>query len=258
MQRPSSDWLGLSGARVLVAGAGGIGAACAEGFAGQGAQLLVVDRDAERLGLVAKEIGDAHPEAVVETLAIDLTDPGAGATAVERALDLMGGLDVLIHAIGVNDRRPVLDFTVEEWEKVLRVNLGSAFGLAQAAGRHMVAARHGRVVMLSSVSGLLAHAKHGPYATSKGGLNQMVRVMAREWAASDVTVNAVAPGYVETNLTAAYLSGPGIREGLTELVPAGRLGTAAEVVGPVLFLASSQAAFVNGQILYIDGGRTLV
>src|SRR6266542_1312941 len=184
-----ADWLGLRGAKVLVAGAGGIGSECVAGYAAAGADVLVADRDETRL----KELADVVQEAVAR----------------------LGGLDVLLHCVGINDRRPVLDFTEEEWDRVLRVNLGTAFGVAQAAGRHMVAQGSGRIVMLSSVSGWLAHSKHGPYAASKGGMNQMMRVMAREWASSGVTVNAVAPGYVETNLTSAYLDKPGVRDELT-------------------------------------------
>ena len=138
----------------------------------------------------------------------------------------LGGLDVLLHAVGINDRRPILDFTEDEWDHIIRVNLSSLFGLAQAAGRHMVEQGYGRVLALSSVSGLLAHHSHGPYAASKGGINQLLRVMAREWASSGVTVNALAPGYIETPLTAGELAKPGKREDLESLVPAGRLGTA--------------------------------
>jgi NAD(P)-dependent dehydrogenase (short-subunit alcohol dehydrogenase family) len=112
--------------------------------------------------------------------------------------------------------------------------------------------------MLSSVSGLLAHKLHAPYAASKGGLNQMGRVMAAEWAGSGVTVNMLAPGYIETNLTSAYLEKPGVRAGLEALVPAGRLGLPADIVGPALFLSSRQSSFVTGHVMYIDGGRTLV
>ena len=251
-QSADTSWLSLDGARVLVAGAGGIGGECVAGYVGAGARVLVTDRDQERLDALAA----AHPG--VETLACDLTEPGAGTAVVDQAVSRLGGLDVLLHCVGINDRRPVLEFTEAEWDRVMRVNLTSAFGISQAAGRHLVTQGSGRIVMLSSVSGLLAHAHHGPYATSKGGMNQMMRVMAREWAASGVTVNAVAPGYVETNLTAAHLDKPGVREGLTSLVPAGRLGRPGEVVGPVLFLSSPHAAFVTGHVLYIDGGRTLV
>ncbi|CAN5398071.1 SDR family oxidoreductase [soil metagenome] len=237
---------------MLVAGAGGIGAACIAGFLDAGASVAVTDLDETRL----KGLEVAHPG--VRTIAADLTENGAGARVVAEAVEALGGLDVLLHCVGINDRRPVLDFTEDEWDRVMRVNLASAFGISQAAGRHMVAQSSGRIIMLSSVSGLLAHDKHGPYASSKGGMNQMMRVMAREWAASGVTVNAIAPGYVETNLTAAHMAKPGVREGLTALVPAGRLGQPAEVVGPVLFLASPHAGFVTGHVLYIDGGRTLV
>jgi gluconate 5-dehydrogenase len=253
---PDSAWLGLRDARVLVAGAGGIGAECIRGFAAAGARVLAVDRDEQRLDAVRAEL--AEDGLAVRGLAADLTEPGAGERAVEWAVEQYGGVDVLLHCVGVNDRRPVLEFSEADWEQVVRTNLFSAFGIAQAAGRLMVAAGSGRLVFLSSVSGLLAHRKHGPYAASKGGLNQLMRVMAAEWASSGVTVNAVAPGYVETPLTASYLAQPGIREGLEALVPAGRLGVPAEVVGPVLFLASPHASFITGHVLYIDGGRTLV
>jgi gluconate 5-dehydrogenase len=254
----NQDWLGLDGKRVLVAGAGGIGAACAEGYARQGAAVLLVDRDAARVADAGKAIRSTVPGSRVDWHSIDLTEAGAGDGAVSAAIDRLGGLDVTLHAVGINDRRPILDFTASEWDRILRVNLGSAFELAQAAGRHMVGQRSGRIIMLSSVSGLLAHKNHGPYAASKGGINQLMRVMAREWAADGVTVNAVAPGYVETNLTAAHLAKPGVREDLVELVPARRLGVPDEIVGPVLFLSSEHAAFVTGHILYVDGGRTLV
>jgi NAD(P)-dependent dehydrogenase (short-subunit alcohol dehydrogenase family) len=260
MKSPVSGqgWLGLDCAKVLVAGGGGIGSACAEGYARQGAKVVLVDRDTERLTAATEEIRAKVPGCTLEPLTVDLTVPGSGRRVVSNVIERLGGLDVALHAIGINDRRPILDFTSEEWSRILRVNLDSVFELVQSVGRHMVAMRRGRIVMLSSVSGLLAHEKHGPYAASKGGLNQLMRVMAREWAPSGVTVNAVAPGYIETNLTAAHLAKPGVREGLVELVPAGRLGAPEEVVGPVLFLSSEHASFVTGQVLFIDGGRTLV
>jgi gluconate 5-dehydrogenase len=249
------SWLGLEGARVLVAGAGGIGRACALAYLREGASVAVVDRDPRAL-----EALTADPEfsAGVTVLHADLAEHGAGARVVDDAVRALGGLDVLLHAVGINDRRPILDFSEDEWERVMRVNLFTLFGLAQAAGRHMIDQGSGRILALSSVSGLLAHHSHGPYAASKGGINQLLRVMAREWAPFGVTVNALAPGYIETPLTAGHLAKPGKREELESLVPAGRLGTPDELTGPALFLSSRHAGFITGHVLYIDGGRTLV
>jgi NAD(P)-dependent dehydrogenase (short-subunit alcohol dehydrogenase family) len=250
------DWLGLTGARVLVAGAGGIGTACATAYLEAGARVIVADRDADRLAELTADplFGGAGGQTVLA----DLTETGAGARVVGSAIEALGGLDVLLHCVGINDRRPILDFTEDEWQRIIDVNLSTLFGVAQAAGRHMVAQGRGRIVALSSVSGLLAHENHGPYAASKGGINQLVRVMAREWAKHGVTVNAVAPGYVDTALTSHHLAENGNRERLESQVPAGRLGTPDEIAGPVLFLSSAHAAFITGHILYIDGGRTLV
>lgn len=255
-QAVDAGWLGLEGARVLVAGAGGIGGACALAYAEAGARVAVVDRDAQALEQIAADLQALGRP--VELIEADLTAHGAGARVVAETVERLGGLDVLLHAVGINDRRPILEFTEDEWDHILRVNLSSLFGLAQAAGRHMVAQKHGRVLALSSVSGLLAHHSHGPYAASKGGINQLLRVMAREWAVSGVTVNALAPGYIETPLTAGELAKPGKRAALESLVPAGRLGTPDELTGPALFLSSRHAAFITGHVMYIDGGRTLV
>ena len=250
------SWLGLEGSRVLVAGAGGIGGACAMAYLNAGASVLVVDRDQRALDALAAD--PRFAERGGRTLQADLAEHGSGERIVRETIAQLGGLDVLLHAVGINDRRPILDFTEDEWERVMRINLFTLFGLAQAAGRHMVSQGFGRVLALSSVSGLLAHHSHGPYAASKGGINQLLRVMAREWAESGVTVNALAPGYIETPLTAGHLAKPGKREELESLVPAGRLGTPEELTGPALFLSSRHAAFITGHILYIDGGRTLV
>lgn len=251
-----ADWLGLNGSRALVAGGGGIGGACALAFAAAGASVAVADRDVATLEAIGSEL--AARGANYELIEADLTEHGSGERVVAEVVEKFGGLDILLHAIGINDRRPILEFTEDEWDHILRVNLSSAFGVAQAAGRRMVEQGYGRVLALSSVSGLLAHHSHGPYAASKGGINQLLRAMAREWAASGVTVNALAPGYIETPLTAGELAKPGKRENLVGLVPAGRLGTPDEVTGAALFLSSRHASFITGHVMYIDGGRTLV
>jgi len=249
------DWLGLDGARVLVVGAGGIGASAVQGFIDVGAAVVLADLDQSRLDSLQQQIGG---DGALSTIQTDLTVRGAAGDVVGEAIGRLGGLDVVLHCVGINDRRPVLDFSDEEWDRVIDINLTTAFAIAKAAGRHMVAQGSGRIVLLSSVSGLLAHKNHAPYAASKGGMNQMARVMAAEWASSGVTVNMLAPGYIETPLTEAYLAKPGVRDDLERLVPAGRLGVPSDVVDAALFLASTRASFITGHVLYIDGGRTLV
>ena len=209
-QMPAGAWLGLENAAVLVAGAGGIGHALIAGFAGIGARVIAVDHDAGRVrdtvtGLSLEEHGGGG-------IVADLRDADRSRAAVAEAIERLGALDVFVHAVGINDRKPILDYSDDEWRQFMDVNLNSAFWLGQAAGKYMCARGRGRLIFFSSVAGLLAHKHHGPYAASKGGINQMMRVMANEWAPSGVTVNALAPGYIETPLTAEHLksraSGP--------------------------------------------------
>jgi gluconate 5-dehydrogenase len=249
------DWLGLVGARVLVAGAGSLGGALAEGFAEAGANVAVIDLSVERLAELGARAGLKDDRLI----AADLSSAPAARDAIERGRSALSGLDVFVHGVGINDRRPIAEYAESDWETIISVNLSSAFFTAQVALETMRAQGHGRVVFFSSVAGLMGHRNHGPYAASKGAINQLTKVMAHEYAADGVTVNAVAPGYMETNLTTAYLDAhPAERERLISLIPAARFGRLQEVVDPVLFLASSRASFVTGHILYIDGGRTVV
>lgn len=250
------DWLMLDGRPTLVFGAGGLGGASALSLAARGAHVALMDVNQENLNAVTRAAKEAGHE--IKPLMADLRTARACRAAVGEAVGLVGTPQVFLHAIGRNVRRPVLDLQDTDWEETLNLNLSSAYWLGQAVGRLMVERRYGRMVFVSSVSGLLAHPHHAPYAAAKGGMNQMLRVMAREWAPHGVTVNAVAPGYVETDLTKTYLDKDNNRESLESLVPAERLGQPEEVADAVTFLASDRAGFITGQVLYVDGGRILV
>lgn len=256
MQSPgtpaTTDWLGLAGKAVLLVGAGGFGCALTRAYLDAGAKVFVADVDPERL----RALADEHRGRALTTAVCDVTSRSQCDELVRRAADAQG-IDVFVHAAGVNVRKPVDELSDEEWEHIQAVNLRSGFWLGQRVGEWMRAHGGGRMVYFSSVSGLLAHPHHAAYAASKGALNQLLKVMAVEWAADGIAVNAVAPGYAATPLTAAYTARPGMMSKLVERVPMGRIGTPEDVVGPTLFLSSPRSAYVTGQVLYVDGGRVL-
>ncbi len=246
------DWLGLADQRVLVAGgAGTLGVALVDGFLAAGASVGVTDLSEPALAAL-------DPRVTVRCAA-DLSQPAAARQAVADVRDGLGGLDVFVHCVGINDRRSIEEYSAEDWERIVSVNLTSAFHTATEALVAMKAQSHGRIIFFSSVAGRSGHKLHGPYAATKAAINQLMRVIAHENAEHGVTANAVAPGYMDTTLTRQYLTEhPDKREALVALIPAGRFGHLQEVVDPVLFLSSPRASFITGQVLYIDGGRTIV
>jgi gluconate 5-dehydrogenase len=220
------SWIDLDGRNILVIGAGGLGAGITASLAAAGARVALVDRSEDRIGQVIADTGES---ADVTGFAADLGTADECRRVVNAAATHLRGLDGFVHAVGLNDRRPILELDDDDWQRLMTTNLSTAFWTGQETGRIMCAAGHGRLVFISSVAGLLAHADHSIYAASKAGMNQLAKSMAREWSASGVEANVVAPGYVETDLTRSHLAKEGVRAGLESLVPGGRLGTPEQV-----------------------------
>ena len=216
------DWLSLDRRPAFVFGAGGLGGASALSLATQGARVALADASQDNLDAVGQAAKDLAGE--IWTLTVDLRTAAGCRAAVQEATELVGRPQVFLHAVGRNVRKPVLELDDDDWQDTLTLNLSSAWWLGQAVGRLMVEEQYGRMVFISSVSGLMAHPHHAPYAATKGGMNQMLRVMASEWAPFGVMVNAVAPGYIETDLTKDYLDRDNRRASLESMVPADRLG----------------------------------
>lgn len=239
---------------VVSGGSRGIGLALAQGFARRGAQVIITGRDPQTLQKAAAGID--HAARAVQTQACDVSAPGDIDKLVARLQSDFPSVDTLINVAGVNRRRPVEDMTENDYDQILDTNLKGAFLLSQAVGRLMIAQRHGNQINIASLTTDRALKHVAPYAMSKAALGQMTRGLALEWGPHGVRVNALAPGFILTDLTKQLWSNPDMQAWGKTNTPLGRLGSPEDMVGTAVFLASPAAAFLTGQILYVDGGFT--
>jgi NAD(P)-dependent dehydrogenase (short-subunit alcohol dehydrogenase family) len=238
---------------VVIGGSSGIGRAVTLGLAREGAAVVPAARSRERVDAVVAEVADAGGKALAGY--VDTTSEGELTTLRDQVLETFGRVDVLVNSAGTLARTTALETSVEDWNRVLEVNLTGAFLACRIFGEAMTAQRGGRVVSITSMASHVGLPQAAAYTASKGGLLALSRALAREWMPTGVTVNTVSPGFFLTDLNAHLLQeGSERRRRIEERTPAGRLGQLDELVGAVVYLASDGAGFVTGVDLPVDGG----
>lgn len=241
------DQFSVAGKRALVTGgSNGLGRAMAEALAGGGARLAIVGRSG-RVRETADELGAVPLQA-------DLSDRSEVTTLIPRALEALGGLDILVNNAGAQRRHPAEDFPTEDWDYVLSVNLHAVWLLAQGAGRHMLRHGGGKIINLASEMSFFGGFTIPAYAASKGGVAQLTKALSNEWAGRGINVNAIAPGYMDTEMNEALIGNPDREPLILSRIPAGRWGRPGDLSGVILFLASAASDYLHGAIIPVDGG----
>ena len=241
----------LSGRVAAVTGANtGIGQAIAVALAAAGADVALVGRTPATD--TAEQVRALGRRAAIVSADLSTIEPVE--RVVAETLEALGRLDILVNNAGIIRRADAVDFTEEDWDAVVDTNLKSVFFLAQAAGRHMIAQGRGRIINIASMLTFQGGVRVPSYTASKSGIGGLTKLLANEWAKHGVTVNAIAPGYIATNNTAALQADPVRNTAIVDRIPAGRWGDPADLGGAAVFLASDAAAYVQGHVLAVDGG----
>lgn len=252
-----TDLFRLEGQTAIVTGGnGGIGSTLCEALAEYGANVVVVGRRGEQCEAVASAVR-AHGR-VGLPIAADVLEPGEMDRVVAETVDRLGDVNILVHCVGGNARYDAQDFPVDEWQRVVDLNLKSTFVACQAVGRRMIEQGHGgKIVTLSSVRSQLGiHSGYSAYTSGKAGVNLLTKQLATEWARYKINVNAVAPTFIRTEQVADLLNDPSFYEPLVRRIPLGRVGETDDLVGATLLLTSSAGDFITGHVLFVDGGVT--
>ena len=250
----SSSLFDLRGKIALITGGTqGIGFALATGLAGAGAKVVINARNQQKLDVALKALFDLGVEA--HGALFDITDVKAVKHGVARIEESIGPIDILINNAGVIRRTPAEDLEEEDWNMVIHTNLTAPFILSKYVGRQMIQRKRGKIINICSLMSEIGRDTVTAYAAAKGGLRMLTRNLATEWAQHNIQVNGIGPGYIATPINLDYrASGNPLNDYIISRTPAGRWGTPEDLVGAAIFLASDASNFINGQILYVDGG----
>jgi len=256
---PATPLFDLSGRIALITGSSrGIGLAIATGLARAGAHIVLNGVNAERLAATQAVLAAEFGENKVDAIAFDVTDPDQvqdGIAAIESGI---GPIEILVNNAGLQHRQPLLEVSLADWNRVLTTDLTSAFLVGREVARYQLPRRSGKIINICSVQTDLARPSIAPYTAAKGGLRNLTRAMTAEWAASGLQINGIAPGYIHTEMTQALVDDEAFNTWILGRTPAARWGTVDDLVGPAVFFASTASNYINGQVLFIDGGMTAV
>ena len=242
---------------VITGGNGGIGLGMARGMAEAGATIVVAGRDSRKSTQAVEQLRTLGGRA--EAIAVDVLDEASCRQLIARTVELLGGLDILVNNAGINIRKQPQDYTVTEWHKVMDSNLTSAFICSHAAYPEMKRRGGGKMINIGSMMSIFAASFTTAYAASKGGIVQMTKAMACAWARDNIQVNAVLPGWIDTDLTRrARAEVPQLNDRILSRTPANRWGEPADLAGTAVFLASAASSFVTGAALAVDGGYSIM
>ncbi|GAB4566594.1 MAG: SDR family NAD(P)-dependent oxidoreductase [Anaerolineae bacterium] len=240
---------------LITGGSKGLGKAMAEALAGAGADVAITSRRLEDATAAAEEISSSTGRRVIPVKA-DVTSSADVQQMVERVVSELGRIDILVNNAGINIRGPIVELSEDDWRQVIDTNLTGPWLCARAVGPYMSAQRWGRVINVSSMLGFVGLPERTPYASSKGGLIQMTRTLALEWAPYGITVNALCPGPIMTAINEIFKTNPELYESFRARIPLGRWGEPEDLQGAVIFMASEASRFMTGSLVVIDGGWT--
>ena len=250
------ELFGLANKVAVVTGAGsGIGLSLSRALVRAGVRVAVVDRDKVAGQKAAEELRGNTKSA--KAFYADIAKENEVAQMVTAVEKEMGPIDILINNAGINIRKKAMEYDLSEWERILNINLTGAFITSRAVGKGMIARRSGRIVNISSIASTIGLVDRAPYCASKGGLSQLTKVLAIEWAPYGITVNAIGPGYMNTPLIANLIEQPDFKAQVKSQVPLGRIGETEDLHGILLVLCSKAGAYITGQTILIDGGWSI-